>query len=127
MPSWAALAPAARTAAIWAPRMMPPAATIGRLTASRIWATSDSRPVPEPPVSGLSRWVPWWPPASTPCAITASAPDRSTARASSAVVAVTRAKVPTRCRESTTSRLGTPKWNDTTGTGLSSSTASLVS
>lgn len=127
MPSWAALAPAARTAAIWLPRMSPPAATIGRFTDSRTWAISASSPMPEPSVSGLSRWVPWWPPASTPCTTTASAPARSTARASSAVVTVTRVNVPARRRESSASPLGTPKWNDTTGTGLSSSTASLAS
>src|SRR5690606_38642129 len=86
VPSWTASAPAASAAAIWLPRMMPPAAMTGIETVSRTWATRDSSPMPEPSASGASRWVPWWPPASTPCAITASAPARSTARASAGAV-----------------------------------------
>lgn len=59
--------------------------------------------------------------------MTASAPARSTARASSGVVAVTSVKVPARRSASSTSPFGTPKWKETTGTGLSRSTASLAS
>lgn len=59
VPSCAAFAPAASAAAIWLPRMMPPAATTGICTVSRTWVIRESSPIPVPSVSGLSRWVPW--------------------------------------------------------------------
>ena len=97
MPSWAAHAPAASTAATWPPRISPPEAISGSRTASRACARRVSTPRPRPwvpSVAGSSPCVLWWPPASTPCRHTPSAPACCAASASSTVVAVTTVRVP---------------------------------
>lgn len=128
VPSCAASAPAASSAAICEPRMRPPAAMIGRATASRTWATSASSPTAAVPSAwGSSRWVPWWPPASTPWTHTASAPACWAVRASSTEVAVTTVYVPALRRAARAAEEGQPKVNETTGTGSSRRMASLAS
>ena len=73
----------------------PPAAITGSFTASTICGTSAKVPacVAMSSVSSV-RNMPRWPPASLPCAMTASTPRASSQRASAAVVAELRTRAP---------------------------------
>ena len=112
VPSWAAAAPAASTAATPWPVAMPPVATSGRsLTARTSWR-SASRPTSP---GARSSKEPRWPPASTPWTTSASAPASCAATASAAVVTVTHSAQPAECSASASARDGQPKVTDTTG------------
>ena len=93
VPSDTPWAPSASAAAIPRPSMMPPDATTGMPgpTASAICGTSDIVP---PPRAAPPPKVPRWPPASLPCAITASAPASTARRASSTVVTIGSSRAP---------------------------------
>jgi len=84
-PIWTAAAPSANAAAMPRPSPMPPDAITGTLTASAICGTSANVPICM--ARSFVRNMPRWPPASTPCAITASQPRSSRKRASATVVA----------------------------------------
>ena len=70
------------------------------------------------------KW-PRWPPASSPCAITASTPRCSSQSASSTVVALERMRAPLARTRSSSGSSGSPKWKLTTG-GRSSSISSAA-
>ena len=77
-------APAASAARADAGSAIPPAASSGSDTARRTSASSGSRPT--------TLWT--WPPASTPCTISASAPASAAARAASAEATCTSTRAP---------------------------------
>lgn len=87
----------------------------------------ESSPVPVWSICGSSRWVDWWPPASTPWTQTVSAPAHWALCASSAEVTVTTVCVPALAKASRVSRVGQPKVKETTGTGSSSRIATFAS
>ncbi len=99
----------------------PPAAITGIFTASTTCGTSAIVPTAAP--RRLLRNVLGCPPASKPCAITASQPRASSQRASSTVVADERIFAPVPFIRSTNLDSGSPKWKLTTS-GLSSTTRS---
>jgi len=124
VPSCAATAPAASTAATSAPPDSPPVATSGTSTAAETLRSNGIRPVWSIP--SLAK-VPRWAPASWPCTQSPSAPAATASRASSAEVTVTRTSEPCPLTSAITSRDGQPKVKLTTGTFASYSTSSLAS
>ena len=124
VPSCAALAPAASTAATSAPRDNPPVATSGTSTAADTLCSNGIRPVWSMP--SLVK-VPRCAPASWPCTTSPSAPAATASRASSTEVTVTNTSDPSRFTSAMTSGAGQPKVKLTTGTCASDSNASLAS
>ena len=100
-------APRAKAAAIPRPSAMPPAATTGTSTASTTCGTSAMVPGWESTVS--VRNMPRWPPASYPCAITASHPRAASQRASATVVAELSTLQPSAFTRSSRRGSGSPK------------------
>lgn len=124
VPSCAALAPAASTAATSAPRDNPPAAINGTSTAADTLRSNGIRPVWSMP--SLVK-VPRCAPASWPCTQSPSTPASTASRASAADVTVTNTSEPCRFTSATTSGAGQPKVKLTIGTCASDSSASLAS
>ena len=125
MPSWTPAAPSASAATMPRPSMMPPAAITGSEMASATCGTRAK--VVIAPFIGSARKMPLWPPASWPCAITASTPRRSSQAASAGEVAEPSTMQPACLTAWTTSGAGRPKWKETTRGRASSTTASCAS
>jgi hypothetical protein len=124
VPSCAALAPAASTAATSAPLDNPPVATSGTSTAADTLRSNGIRPVwSMPALSKLPRWAP----ASWPCTQSPSAPAATASRASAADVTVTNTSDPCPFTSAMTSADGQPNVKLTTGTCACANTASLAS
>jgi hypothetical protein len=124
VPSCAALAPAASTAATSAPLDSPPVAISGTSTAADTLRSNGIRPVwSMPALSKLPRWAP----ASWPCTQSPSAPAATASRASSAEVTVTKTSEPCRLTSAMTSGAGQPNVKLTIGTRASDSSASFAS
>src|SRR3954469_10221351 len=92
VPSCAACAPSASTAAIPAPSMIPPAATTGTPTSRTMSRVRASVPVSAS--YGSPSQVPRWPPASPPCAMMKSTPSDSSIFASAILVALPPIRMP---------------------------------
>ena len=113
VPSCAALAPAASTAATSRPCDSPPVATSGTSTTADTLRSNGSSPVwSMPSFAKLPRWAP----ASWPCTHSPSAPAATACRASAADVTVTSTSEPCRLTSVMTSESGQPKVKLTTGT-----------
>lgn len=124
VPSCAALAPAASTAATSAPLDSPPVATSGTSTAAETLRSNGIRPVWSiPSFVKLPRCAP----ASWPCTQSPTAPAATASRASVADVTVTKTSDPCRRTSAMTSADGHPNVKLTTGTCASDSNASLAS
>ena len=123
VPSWAAAAPAASTAATPRPVTSPPVATRGSSLAAR---TSWSRASSPASATAVGSCEPRWPPASTPCTTRASAPASAAANASSALVTVIQASQPASRSEPTTAASGQPNVKETTGTRSERKSSSLA-
>ena len=95
MPTIAALAPSASAAATPRPSPIPPAAMIGTSSLSANLGRSANSPTS---CRSAAAWSndPRWPPASNPCAMTASAPASCARLASASVVAVANHAMPLR-------------------------------
>ena len=125
MPSWAARAPATRTAATPAPSQRPPEAISGSAV-TRV--TSRSRvSSPTSPTPSASLKVPRWAPASTPWTTSPPAPAAAARSASWGSVTVTQTSTPASPSRSITSGGGQPKANDATAGRSATSTASFSS
>ena len=124
VPSWAAAAPAASTAAMPRPVAIPPVATSGRSVAARTSWRSASRPTS--PGRALVEG------AAVPAGLHALHHQRVGARLVrderlDRVVTVTQSAQPAACSASTSDRDGQPKVTDTTGTRSSATRASFSS
>ena len=105
---------------------MPPQAITGTFTASTTCGTNAKVPGCSAILS--VRNMPRWPPASAPCAITASTPRASSQRASSTVVADAITFEPQPFTRARSCGAGSPKWKLTTAgrNGCSASAASAL-
>ncbi len=124
VPSCAAAAPSMSDAAIPAPSIIPPDAITGMsssFTRSRVKGIVPSR---SSGPSGSN--IPRCPPASYPCATTASMPAAAMALPSSRLVAVAMSTIPAECKASIRCRSGRPKWKLTTAGRSVSKTESFA-
>ena len=124
VPSCAALAPAASTAAIAPPVASPPGRHQRQLRPRRATSCSAARTPRSGAVSSSAKNA-RCPPASAPWTTSASAPASRASRASAGPVTVTHTSLPAACTRSTTAASGHPNVNDTTGTRSPSSEREL--
>ena len=124
MPTCAALAPATSTAPTAAPVPSPPAATSGASTAARTsWSAASSV---KSEARSSSTNTPRWPPASTPCTISASGSSAIASRASSGEVTVIHSADPAARSRAAASFGGSPNVNETTATRASTSASTFA-
>ena len=124
VPTCTPAAPSAIAAATPAASAMPPAAITGTRTAATTCGSSAKVPICR--VRSSERKWPRCPPASSPCAMTASTPCASSQRASSTVVADDSTLAPQPRTRASSSGDGRPKWKLTTG-GANAASNSAVS
>src|SRR6266536_316073 len=120
VPSAPAAAPAASTAARPGPSAIPPAATSGSRDRAATRRSNGSRAY-----SSVSSTPPRCAPRPIPCTTSASTLTSSAGATAPGCETVTHTSLPWACSASTTSTVGRPKANDTTGTGSSSRSRSF--